>query len=119
MTSQELRINTQKSRIEELENMLNLSNEQQNHLRKQSLIHLDKQEILRKDLEKSHRDYNEILKKLAEAEARLSESDRKVEELVDNQSKRWEEFCRMANSMKSLSSDMLMQGQANKSIHRS
>ena len=103
---------------EELENMLSLSSEQQNALRKQSLIHLDKQEMFRKDLEKSHNEYNQILKKLAEAEARLSESDRKVEELVENQSKRWDEFCRMANSMKSLSADMIQQGQANKSIHR-
>ena len=98
--------------------MLSLSSEQQNALRKQSLIHLDKQEMFRKDLEKSHNEYNQILKKLAEAEARLSESDRKVEELVENQSKRWDEFCRMANSMKSLSADMIQQGQANKSIHR-
>ena len=98
--------------------MLSISSEQQNALRKQSLIHLDKQEMFRKDLEKSHNEYNQILKKLAEAEARLSESDRKVEELVENQSKRWDEFCRMANSMKSLSADMIQQGQANKSIHR-
>ena len=34
---------------------------------------------------------------------------RKVEELVDNQSRRWEEFCRMANNMKSLSADMIQQ----------
>ena len=86
--------------------------------RKQSLIHLDKQEMFRKDLEKSHNEYNQILKKLAEAEAKLSESDRKVEELVENQSKRWDEFCRMANSMKSLSADMIQQGQANKSNYR-
>ena len=98
--------------------MLSLSSEQQNALRKQSLIHLDKQEMFRKDLEKSHNEYNQILKKLAEAEAKLSESDRKVEELVENQSKRWDEFCRMANSMKSLSADMIQQGQANKSNYR-
>ena len=78
VTSQELRINTQKSRIEELENMLSLSSEQQNALRKQTFIHQDKQEGLRKELEKSHQDYNKILKKLADAEARLTESDRKV-----------------------------------------
>ena len=118
MTSQELRINTQKSRIEELESMLSLAAEQQNTLRKQSMIHLDKQEMLRKELDKSNTEYNEMLGKLAEAEARLSESDRRVEELVDNQSKRWEEFCRMATSMKSLSSGMLQQGQANKTVHR-
>ena len=98
--------------------MLSLSSEQQNALRKQSLIHLDKQEMFRKDLDKSHNEYNQILKKLAEAEAKLSESDRKVEELVENQSKRWDEFCRMANSMKSLSADMIQQGQANKSNYR-
>ena len=98
--------------------MLSLSSEQQNALRKQSLIHLDKQEMFRKDLDKSHNEYNLILKKLAEAEAKLSESDRKVEELVENQSKRWDEFCRMANSMKSLSADMIQQGQANKSNYR-
>ena len=74
--------------------------------------------MFRKDLEKSHNEYNQILKKLAEAEAKLSESDRKVEELVENQSKRWDEFCRMANSMKSLSADMIQQGQANKSNYR-
>ena len=85
VTSQELRINTQKSRIEELENMLSVSAEQQNMLRKQSMLHLDKQDTLRKELDKSHGDYNQILKKLAEAEARLTESDRRVEELVDNQ----------------------------------
>ena len=34
---------------------------------------------------------------------------RRVEELVDNQSRRWEEFCRMANNMKSLSADMIQQ----------
>ena len=85
VTSQELRINTQKSRIEELENMLSVSAEQQNLLRKQSMLHLDKQDTLRKELDKSHGDYNQILKKLAEAEARLTESDRRVEELVDNQ----------------------------------
>lgn len=118
VTSQELKINTQKSRIEELETMLTLSSEQQNILRKQSMVHLDKQEVLRKELEKSNTEYNEMLKKLAEAEARLTESDRRVEELVDGQSKRWEEFCRMATSMKSLSSDMLQQGQANKAVHR-
>lgn len=118
VTSQELKINTQKSRIEELETMLTLSAEQQNILRKQSMVHLDKQEVLRKELEKSNTEYNEMLKKLAEAEARLTESDRRVEELVDGQSKRWEEFCRMATSMKSLSSDMLQQGQANKAVHR-
>ena len=119
VTSQELRINTQKSRIEELENMLSVSSEQQNALRKQTFTHQDKQEGLRKEVEKSHQDYNKILKKLAEAEARLTESDRRVEELVDNQSKRWEEFCRMANSMKSLSADMLEQGQANRTLNRS
>ena len=85
VTSQELRINTQKSRIEELENMLSVSAEQQNLLRKQSMLHLDKQDTLRKELDKSHGDYNQILKKLAEAESRLTESDRRVEELVDNQ----------------------------------
>ena len=119
VTSQELRINTQKSRIEELENMLSVSSEQQNALRKQTFTHQDKQEGLRKEVEKSHQDYNKILKKLADAEARLTESDRRVEELVDNQSKRWEEFCRMANSMKSLSADMLEQGQANRTLNRS
>ena len=119
VTSQELRINTQKSRIEELENMLSVSSEQQNALRKQTFTHQDKQEGLRKEVEKSHQDYNKILKQLAEAEARLTESDRRVEELVDNQSKRWEEFCRMANSMKSLSADMLEQGQANRTLNRS
>ena len=119
VTSQELRINTQKSRIEELENMLSVSSEQQNALRKQTFTHQDKQEGLRKEVEKSHQDYNKILKKQAEAEARLTESDRRVEELVDNQSKRWEEFCRMANSMKSLSADMLEQGQANRTLNRS
>ena len=76
---QELRINTQKSRIEELENMLNLSSEQQNLLRKQNLVHLDKQEMLRRDQEKGQQEYNLLLKKLAEAEAKLSESDRRVE----------------------------------------
>lgn len=38
------------------------------------------------------------------------------------QSKRWEEFCRMATNMKSLSSDMLQQSAANKTswpAHRS
>ena len=65
VTSQELKINTQKSRIEELETMLTLSAEQQNILRKQSMVHLDKQEVLRKELEKSNTEYNEMLKKLA------------------------------------------------------
>ena len=64
VTGQELKINTQKSRIEELETMLSLSSEQQNILRKQSMVHLDKQEVLRKELEKSNTEYNEMLKKL-------------------------------------------------------
>ena len=59
--------------------MLNLSSEQQNLLRKQNLVHLDKQEMLRRDQEKGQQEYNLLLKKLAEAEAKLSESDRRVE----------------------------------------
>ena len=47
----------------------------QNLLRKQNLIHLDKQETCRKEIDKSNLDYNELLKKLADAEARLSEAD--------------------------------------------
>ena len=45
-------------------------------LRKQTMIQLDKQEMYRKDFDKSNYDYNELLKKLAESEARLSEADR-------------------------------------------
>ena len=63
-------------RIVELENMLTLSADQQNVLRKQTMIQLDKQEMYRKDVDKSNHDYNELLKKLADAEARLSEADR-------------------------------------------
>ena len=48
----------------------------QNLLRKQNLLHLDKQEMSRKEIDKSNHDYNELLKKLADAEARLSEADR-------------------------------------------
>ena len=47
-----------------------------NILRKQTMIQLDKQEMYRKDVDKSNHDYNELLKKLADAEARLSEADR-------------------------------------------
>ena len=50
VTSQELRINTQKSRIEELENMLSVSSEQQNALRKQTFTHQDKQELLYREI---------------------------------------------------------------------
>ena len=49
---------------------------EKNILRKQTMIQLDKQEMYRKDVDKSNHDYNELLKKLADAEARLSEADR-------------------------------------------
>ena len=60
-----------------------------------------------------------LMSLLMQSEARLAESDRRVDELVQKQSKRWDEFCKMADSMKNLSSDMLSQGQANKAINRS
>eukprot|EP00090_Calanus_glacialis_P028438 TRINITY_DN45680_c0_g1_i1.p1 TRINITY_DN45680_c0_g1~~TRINITY_DN45680_c0_g1_i1.p1 ORF type:complete len:494 (-),score=153.56 TRINITY_DN45680_c0_g1_i1:17-1498(-) len=119
VTSQELRISTQKSRIAELEGMLVLASEQNNNMRRQNLSHTDKHEMLRKDIEQARNEYNEMATRLAESEARLAESDRRVDELVQKQSQRWDEFCKMADSMKNLSSDMLSQGQANKAINRS
>ena len=119
VTSQELRISTQKSRIAELEGMLVLASEQNNNLRRQNLSHLDKMEMLKRDIEQARNEYNDITGRLAESEAKLAESDRKVEDLVQKQSQRWDEFCKMADSMKNLSSDMLSQGQANKAINRS
>ena len=119
VTSQELKISTQKSRIAELEGMLVLASEQNNNLRRQNLSHADKHEMLRKDIEQAKNEYNEMTNRLAESEARLAESDQRVEELVQKQSQRWDEFCKMADSMKSLSSDMLSQGQANKVFNRS
>ena len=118
VTSQELRISTQKSRIAELEGMLVLASEQNNNLRRQNLSHLDKMEMLKRDIEQARNEYNDITGRLAESEAKLAESDRKVEDLVQKQSQRWDEFCKMADSMKNLSSDMLSQGQANKAINR-
>lgn len=56
--------------------MLTLSADQQNVLRKQNLLHIDKQEICRKEIDKSNQEYNQLLNKLADAEARLSEADR-------------------------------------------
>ena len=47
VTSQELRIATQKSRIAELEGSLTLASENTNNIRKQNIVYLDKNETIR------------------------------------------------------------------------
>jgi hypothetical protein len=37
-----------------------------------------------------------------------------VEQLLTQQKERWDQFCKMADNMKNLSSDMFEKGQANK-----
>ena len=59
-----------------------------------------------------------LCKKLAASESRLAESERKVGELAEMQSQRWGDFCKMADNMKNLSSNMLHQSQTNKNIDK-
>lgn len=114
VTSQELKLSTMKSRIAELEGSLALSSEQSTALRRNCLAQTEKVETVRREAEQWRGEATQMATRLAESQASLGEADRKVAALQAAQSARWEEFCRMADSMKNLSSDMLSQGQANR-----
>ena len=116
VTSQDLKLSTQKSRIAELEGSLVLASEQSSALRRAGLGQGEKAESLRKEVEQGRREAAGLAARLAECQASLAEAERRVATLGAAQAQRWEEFCRMADSMKNLSSDMLSQGQANRTI---
>lgn len=134
ITSLELRVSTQKSRIAELEGSLILAQESTNKIRKESLVHQDKishllreviNGILRKKFKSKNTDMylfqmdnkNQELKnlasKLAASENRLSVSERRVEALSLLHSQRWMEFSKMADNMKELSTNMLQRSKSN------
>lgn len=118
VTSHELRIATQKSRILELEGSLNLANENTNNIRKRNLLHLDKIENLKRDVEQRQDEVADSCRRLADSQTKMGEADRRIEELVEMQSARWDEFCKMADNMKNLSSNMLQQSQTNKNVEK-
>ena len=113
ITSLELRVSTQKSRIAELEGSLVLAQEGTNKVRKDGLLSQDKNSGLRKEIECKNAEIRNLSTRLAATEARLSESDRRVESLATLQSHRWMEFSKMADNMKELSSNMLSQSKSN------
>lgn len=87
-------------------------------------------ESVRREAEQWKTEAGGLASRLAECQASLGEADRssprpalpplylrRVASLRAGQCQRWEEFCRMADSMKNLSSDMLQQGHANKVVN--
>eukprot|EP00095_Tigriopus_kingsejongensis_P003476 maker-scaffold264_size232020-snap-gene-0.9 protein:Tk03476 transcript:maker-scaffold264_size232020-snap-gene-0.9-mRNA-1 annotation:"iduronate 2-sulfatase" len=109
ITSLELRITTQKSRIAELEGSLVLAQESTNKIRKESLVHQEKIKQLVKEVEHKSLDLRNLLARLTGTENRLADSERRVESLANVNSQRWVEFAKMADNMKELSTNMLSQ----------
>ena len=113
MTSMELRMNTQKSRLTELEGCLNLAQENTNKVRQQSLLDQEKVTGLMKELETNRKETEALAGRLSMAESRCRDAERKTEALATLQSHRWMEFSKMADNMKELSHNMLSQSKTN------
>ena len=113
VTSLELKSNSQKSRIAELEGCLQLSQENMNKIRKQSLTFQEKISTLNKELDEKNVECQNLNAKVASSENKLFEAERRVEALATLQSHRWMEFSKMADNMKDLSSAMLSQSKTN------
>lgn len=113
VTSLELKSNTQKSRIAELEGTMEMSRENMNNIRKQSLTLQEKISCLVKELDEKSCECQTLASKSATAENKLFEAERRVEALATLQSHRWMEFSKMADNMKELSHSMLTQSKSN------
>ncbi|XP_059086877.1 trichohyalin-like isoform X2 [Tigriopus californicus] len=116
ITSLELRVSTQKSRIAELEGSLVLAQESTNKIRKESLVHQDKISRLLREIDNKGQDLKALASKLTASENRLRESERRVETMSSLHSQRWMEFSKMADSMKELSTNMLQRSKSNTKV---
>ena len=102
----ELRCNTQKSRISELEGSLEMAQENTHALRKQTLLLQEKMSNASKELEEKNNECLQLASKVASSENKLFEAERRVEALATLQSHRWMEFSKMADNMKDLSNSI-------------
>ena len=66
-----------------------------------------------KELEEKNLECQQLSSKVASAENKLYEAERRVEALATLQSHRWMEFSKMADNMKELSHNMLTQSKSN------
>merc|ERR1712038_488704 len=113
VTSLELRVSTQRSRIAELEGSLVLVQDATNKLRKEGLVVQEKNAELSRELETRDDENRQLMTRLASSENKLVEADRRVEALATLQSQRWMEFTKMADNIKELSTNMLSQSKLN------
>jgi len=113
LTSLELRLTTQKSRLAELEGSLGLAHENANKVRQKSLQDQERMTSLTKELESSRAQIEVLEGKLVSTDSRLRDAERKTEALATLQSHRWMEFSKMADNMKELSHNMLSQSKTN------
>jgi len=113
LTSMELRSNTQRSRITELEGSLEMAQENTHALRKQTLLLQEKMSNASRELEEKNNECLQLASKVASTDNKLYEAERRVEALATLQSHRWMEFSKMADNMKDLSQNMLAQSKSN------
>ena len=113
LTSMELRSNTQRSRISELEGSLEMAQENTHALRKQTLLLQEKMSNASRELEEKNNECLQLASKVASTDNKLYEAERRVEALATLQSHRWMEFSKMADNMKDLSQNMLAQSKSN------
>ena len=90
-----------------------MSQDNMTKVRKQCLTVQEKMSNLNKELEERNDECQNMNAKLASAENKLFEAERRVEALATLQSHRWMEFSKMADNMKDLSNAMLTQSKSN------
>ncbi|GFO26262.1 paramyosin-like isoform x2 [Plakobranchus ocellatus] len=108
----ELSFNTAKSRMVELEGMRSAVEAENAQLRKDKTLLVDHVADLQRKMEDKDREILDLKSSISDLEARLRNSDLQKSLEMTQQSQRWEEFSRLADSMKNLSHTMMTQASA-------
>lgn len=108
----ELSFNTAKSRMVELEGMRSATESENSQLRKDKILLVDHVADLQRKMEDKDRQILDLKSSISELETRLRNNDLQKSLEMTQQSQRWEEFNRLADSMKSLSHTMMTQTSA-------
>ncbi|GFS27521.1 paramyosin-like isoform X2 [Elysia marginata] len=108
----ELSFNTAKSRMVELEGMKSATESENAQLRKDKTLLVDHVADLQRKMEDKDREILDLKSSVGELEARLRNVDLQKSLEMTQQSQRWEEFSRLADSMKNLSHTMMTQTSA-------
>ncbi|RUS70187.1 hypothetical protein EGW08_022049 [Elysia chlorotica] len=108
----ELSFNTAKSRMVELEGMRSATESENAQLRKDKTLLVDHVADVQRKMEDKDREVLDLKSKISDLEARLRNVDLQKSLELTQQSQRWEEFSRLADSMKNLSHTMMTQTSA-------